>query len=208
MKGPWSKEDNFLIYCPPVKWVSHCWRHIAHDADPRFHPSAWRRAQRLIHLNRTRCKHIGCYPSTGIMAVLYAIDACESVTVYGFGANEPGAHVQCDDGQREQQRDACATGRVCDKYYRRSGEPFRFLARAQQCERTRRHAAAGRSEQLGFGKTTYGKADYFQEAAIAHDLVQEWGWLARLHQSGAIRWRGRPAQGADSDGSKTHQMEP
>ena len=130
------------------------------------------------------------------------------MTVYGFGANEVDAHLQCDEGQREQQRDACATGRACDKYYRRSGEPLGFLARAQQCEHAKRHAAAGRSTQLGYGRTTYGKADYFQEAAIAHDLVQEWGWLARLHQSGAIRWRGRPAQGADTDGRKTHQMEP
>ena len=68
--------------------AGYCWRSIATDADPRFHPSAWRRAQRLIHVNHTRCARVGCYPSTGAMAVLYAIDNCRRVTVYGFGSNE------------------------------------------------------------------------------------------------------------------------
>ena len=34
--------DAFLIYCPPVRWLSECWREIARDGDPRLHPSAWR----------------------------------------------------------------------------------------------------------------------------------------------------------------------
>ena len=236
MKGPWNSEDNFLIYCPPVTWVSHCWRSIANDQDPRFHPSAWRRAQRLIHRNRTRCKHLGCYPSTGIMAVLYAVDACESVSVYGFGTNEASAQDQCacsisvsnpsrsvhgrHDGHMfrhiseavnecgRQKEGACAVGRACDKYYPRTGEPQSWLARAHHCEQARKGAAAGQASHLGSGEINYGKADYFQETAMSHDLVQEWAWLARLHQRGAILWRGQPGRGAETDGRSTHLMEP
>ena len=83
--------DAFLIYCPPVRWLSECWREIARDGDPRLHPSAWRLAQRLIHTNRTRCEKIGCFPSTGAMAVLFALSVCARVVVYGFGDVEGGA---------------------------------------------------------------------------------------------------------------------
>ena len=232
---PWASENNFLIYCPPVKWVSICWRRIANDQDPRFHPSAWRRAQRLIHLNRTRCKRLGCYPSSGIMAVLYAVDACERVSVYGFGINEANAQDRCacstanlsrsahgpygghisrhisrtaNDACGHQQQSACAVGRACDKYYPRTGEPGNALVRAQHCEQVRQQAAAGQTSLLGSKSLNYGNANYFEEAATSHDLVQEWAWLTRLHESGVIRWRGQPGRATDTDGRKTHRMEP
>mmetsp|Transcript_27337 Transcript_27337/g.82621 ORF Transcript_27337/g.82621 Transcript_27337/m.82621 type:complete len:332 (-) Transcript_27337:361-1356(-) len=119
-QAEWAAEDGFLIYCPPTKWRGYCWRSIATDADPRFHPSAWRRAQRLIHVNHTRCARVGCYPSTGAMAVLYAIDNCRRVTVYGFGSNEAGApacarpDAACLASKRRDRTAACRDALACE----------------------------------------------------------------------------------------------
>ena len=38
--------------------------------------------------------------------------------------------------------------------------------------------------------------DYFKEAAVYHDVVQGWLWLASLHREGAVVWRGQPGPGA------------
>jgi len=120
--------------CRRPQLAGYCWRSIATDADPRFHPSAWRRAQRLIHVNHTRCARLGCYPSTGAMAVLYAIDNCRRVTVYGFGSNEAGAptcvrpDAACLASERRGRtaacRDAltCEVGSLCQKYSPRLGD--------------------------------------------------------------------------------------
>ena len=197
-KAAWGTEDNFLIYCPPVTYMSSCWRAIATDTDPRFHPSAWRRARRLIHVNRTRCTRIGCYPSTGIMAVLYAINQCQQTTVFGFGENEASAPDTCGPSS------LCEVGRVCPKYYPRLGEPSDAVQRARQC----RASAAGEIHELRSGKNTFGLADYFKEASHYHDVAQEWAWLARLHQRGAIVWRGRPGKGPALHARGSHKMAP
>ena len=216
-RSEWAVEDNFLIYCPPIERLGYCWHKVAIDADPRFHPSAWRRAQRLIHVNRTRCARVGCYPSTGSMAVLYAIDNCRSVTLYGFGANEVGAHpctrpdAAClasrPRGRSAACRDAltCEVGSLCQKYAPRLGEPLDLAARARHCA----EVASGKTVRLESrnGKQQYGRADYFAETAAYHDVVQEWAWLARLHASGAVTWRGRPGVASDADGYR-HSMEP
>jgi len=143
--------------CRRPQLAGYCWRSIATDADPRFHPSAWRRAQRLIHVNHTRCARLGCYPSTGAMAVLYAIDNCRRVTVYGFGSNEAGAptcvrpDAACLASERRGRtaacRDAltCEVGSLCQKYSPRLGEPSGLAARARHCA----EVAADRVDNCG-----------------------------------------------------------
>ena len=216
----WAAEDNYIIYCPPIKWAGYCWNQIAVDADPRFHPSAWRRAQRLIHTNRTRCAHVGCYPSTGAMAVLHAVDRCQRVTVYGFGTNEAGVapcerpSAECLASKRRGRsaacRDAltCEVGTLCQKYTPRLGEPSGLAARAAHCRRVVDGGLATLTSRGKGGSTQYhGKADYFAEAAAHHDVVQEWAWLERLQRRGALVWRGQPGVAPESDGHR-HRMEP
>lgn len=211
-RAAWAAEDNFLIYCPPVTWVSVCWRNIAVDRDPRLHPSAWRRAQRLIHLNRSRCKRMGCYPSSGAMAVLYAIDHCERTTIYGFGVAEPTApEPRCLDPAlacapaggptgyptaRCTEAQLCAVGLACDKYY---SAATRLEWRARRCEKAR----AGHVKRSGRFHV-----DYFKEAAVYHDVVQEWLWLARLHREGAVVWRGQPGPDRFGESGAERRMEP
>lgn len=86
------KSETVVRYCGPNPWLASCWKGIAHDgyADPRFHPSAFRLASSLIHTNRTRCRRMGCVPTSGALAVLWALERCEHTTVYGFGVNGEG----------------------------------------------------------------------------------------------------------------------
>ena len=148
---------------------------------------------------------MGCYPSSGIMAVLYAIDHCERTTVYGFGVSKPAAaEVWCADADASDAKaeaHACAVGLACDKYYPRLGEPDQLRARAERCRKVR----AGEIERNGI----YGAADYFKEAATYHDIVQEWLWLAELHRRGAIVWRGQPGpESSYGDSLGKMMMEP
>ena len=85
-------EDTVLRYCGPNNWLGSCWKNISHDehADPRLHPAAWRLASTLIHTNRTRCKEVGCVPSSGAMAILVALERCTRVTLFGFGVDGRG----------------------------------------------------------------------------------------------------------------------
>ena len=84
--------ETVVRYCGPNPWLSSCWKEITRDshADPRFHPSAFRLASRLIHTNSTRCRRIGCVPTSGALAVLLALDRCKHTTVYGFGVDGDG----------------------------------------------------------------------------------------------------------------------
>ena len=91
-------SETVLRFCGPNPWLSHCWRNISGSAhaDPRFHPSAWRFASKLIHTNRTRCRRAGCVPSSGAMAVLFALERCKKVHVYGFGVSGDGGAPKAD----------------------------------------------------------------------------------------------------------------
>ena len=172
----WAAEDNYIIYCPPIKWAGYCWNQIAVDADPRFHPSAWRRAQRLIHTNRTRCAHVGCYPSTGAMAVLHAVDRCQRVTVYGFGTNEAGVAERpsaecCVSGAAARRRAATrspARWTRCQKYTPRLGEPSACCA-----PRLPEVVDGGATLTPRQGRYPVPRWPTIAEAA-AHDVVQEW----------------------------------
>ena len=63
-------------------------------------------------VNRTRCERIGCYPSTGAMAVALAMERCVSVRLYGFGGPAPSASGECAAGDSK-----CLIGRHCARYY-------------------------------------------------------------------------------------------
>ena len=217
----WAAEDNYIIYCPPIKWAGYCWNQIAVDADPRFHPSAWRRAQQLIHTNRTRCAHVGCYPSTGAMAVLHAVDRCQRVTVYGFGTNEAGV-APCERPSAECPGVEAARplGGVPRRAHLRGGHALPevhaaarravsgLAARARALpEGRRRRPCHPHEPRQGRLHQYHGKADYFAEAAAHHDVVQEWAWLERLQRRGALVWRGQPGVAPESDGHR-HRMEP
>ena len=221
-------SETVLRYCGPNPWLSSCWKNISRDthADPRFHPAAWRLASALIYTNRTRCRRVGCVPSTGAMAVLFALERCRRTRIYGFGvagvggvpaddadgracvarqsgapapatplppssvagADDRGAASRAAAGQRDAER-LCWKSRHCEKYYECGRSVYYYDALAMPRRRAARALATWGSVVSG---------GYWSVTARYHDVGQEWGWLARLHASGLVEWRGAPDRRAPS----------
>ena len=178
---------TLLRYCPPTGFLNECWRRAANDGLPRFHPSAWRLAQRQLLSNTTRCKRIGCFPSTGAMALLFARSACTRVIVYGFGVSGEGGvaaapvgdgHGACNgrSGDTSVGRRQCAKSRAreCEKYYQCAMGPY-YNGPSQRVDRLVDGVAL---------------SHYWAGLARYHDMLQEWEWMRKLHDDGAIVWRG------------------
>jgi hypothetical protein len=87
---PWqgTDEEQLLLYCPPVRWVSICWKEAMAHPLPRFAPSAHNHLAKEIGLSRNK------HPSSGAMAVRLALAICGRVVVYGFGDVQPSSQKE------------------------------------------------------------------------------------------------------------------
>lgn len=186
--------ERFLIYCPPVRWVGKCWWDVQRlgESDPRFHPLVWQLAADAICGRRARAN---CFPSTGAMAIIFALRQCRRVSLFGFGAGNA-SETQCAARRADgTARLRCEISRVCGKYYSRVGEPVELKARLQLC----REAAANRTMKLrGRDRQPLGSADYFAESAKWHNLSAEWAWFERLQRRGKLVWRTGPTNSSRS----------
>jgi hypothetical protein len=181
-----GSKEIVLRYCGPNPWFSSCWKNISADSDPRLHPSAFRLASAMIHVNRTRCSALGCVPTTGAMAILFSLEQCRRITVFGFGLDGDGGVAR-----RPQQcgsASLCWKGAQCEKYY--------------ECARQTLFGDSEAVPDLELGQPRPRMRslshEYFSLAARWHDMGQEWEWLHRLHRQGLIRWRGAPDPRAPS----------
>ena len=83
-------KETWIMLCATVPWVGWCWRHISKDKNMRFHTTVIdhvsdriRNAtgRQLLHpTKKTRQS-----PSTGAIALFFAMTYCRRVTAYGFG---------------------------------------------------------------------------------------------------------------------------
>jgi hypothetical protein len=182
-------NETFLRYCGPAGWLSSCWSNISRSnhANPRLHPSTWRVVSQQIHTNRSRCRRLGCFPSSGAMAVYFALRTCSCVNVYGYGVDGEGGAVA--------KEDACRAGAtrylksvLCEKYYmcfdeHLAGSPDALprVIKTVPLRNNRSH-------------------NYYAAFVRFHDIRQEWEWLARLHSRRALRWLGAAdARAPDAD---------
>ena len=196
------RDETVLRFCGPTPWLSSCWKNISRSehADPRFHPSAWRVAARQIYANRTRCRRITCHPTSGAMAVLFALDRCEATTVYGYGVDgDGGAATPCRAAGTGAAPARCWKSRTCEKYYQCATQTL--FDGPDQMPETRAEDAA---DEVAWEDHLTG---YWVETASFHDVGQEWEWLARLHARRRVAWRGAPDPRAPSS-NPCHRRRP
>ena len=179
--GDVIQDEIILRYCGPVGWLSHCWRNISgsEHADPRLHPSLWRSASERIHPNRTRCRRLGCIPSSGAMAVLFALSRCSRVRVFGFGLNGHGGVASTQGCDADVPASWCWKSATCEKYYECYSQTLLGGPDAMPSNETE-------------PSWDVRSLNYFAEAVRYHDIRQEWDWLARLHRRGDLVWKGAP----------------
>jgi len=107
-------SEAIIIYCPPVKWMGECWKRIPQRPDVRFHPQAWQVVHRAARFEQQGAQNQK--PTSGAMAVLFALSICERPTVFGFGAGHHrrahGKLCAAAHGHRN-----CTMARLCGRYY-------------------------------------------------------------------------------------------
>lgn len=72
-----------VLYCPPVIWVGKCWNFVNNDAHLRLSSRAW---EEVNHEVRPRSLKSRQHPSSGAMAVFFALTQCKHVRVYAMGS--------------------------------------------------------------------------------------------------------------------------
>lgn len=101
---PWStsEQELIVIFCPPVSWVSRCWKEdFVNHPLPRLAPSLAAELAREIGLPS------GVAVTSGAMAVRTALKVCARVSVYGFGRR------QRRPQHRRHQAGACKAPSKC-----------------------------------------------------------------------------------------------
>ena len=84
-------QNEFWIQrCPRVPWIGWCWNDISKDKRPRFHSLVSQYVSKLIR-NVTKKyslhpqKKFRQDPSTGSIALSFAMNYCKKVEAFGFG---------------------------------------------------------------------------------------------------------------------------
>jgi hypothetical protein len=76
-----------IIACPPVTWVGSCWTELdnsSRPAHPRVAPRLWESLRNEMRARSGR-KAVGKYPSTGAIAIAFALRHCRNISLWGFG---------------------------------------------------------------------------------------------------------------------------
>lgn len=192
-------NETVVRYCGPNPWFSYCWKNISgsEHSDPRFHPSAWRAASSVVYRDRQRCERLRCVPSSGVMAVLMALERCNLTRVYGFGVDGEGG-VAAAGAAAGVCRASSAGGSVAPRCWK-----------AQQCEKyyscfgqglLRGPDAMPKREEAPIQSWMNRSYAYFADSIRYHDIKQEWSWIGRLHGARRLRWLGAPDRRAfDAD---------
>ena len=87
-----------IVACPSVHWMGRCWNDL-HNATitayPRFAPQ-WKQRLRDRIRQATGRAVVGMHPTTGAVAIGYALQACDRVALFGF--------ANCTDKARSGSR--------------------------------------------------------------------------------------------------------
>lgn len=76
-----------IVACPPVTWVGSCWTELdnsSRPAHPRVAPRMWESLRNEMRARSGR-RAVGKYPSTGAIAIAFALQHCRNTSLWGFG---------------------------------------------------------------------------------------------------------------------------
>ena len=105
-----SRGIRVVLYCSPVWWVGQCWNAIPFDDYERMSVDAWRSVHAEVRprdrvLNKTRVWRQKRFPSSGSMAVGFALGRCARVHIYGVGPADASCQKYYDSCERHNAYD-------------------------------------------------------------------------------------------------------
>jgi beta-galactoside alpha-2,3-sialyltransferase (sialyltransferase 4B) len=95
-----SEESIPVCVCPPVRWVDRCWRELSFAASnktltpsqfraaraPRLNPSFMHELRDELRRVTGRTPRPSQHPTTGAVAIAFALRTCQHVSLFGFGS--------------------------------------------------------------------------------------------------------------------------
>jgi hypothetical protein len=150
-------EARVVYYCH-VPWPSRCWDNAMSDGSQRLSPRLVAQAKRSMGLSRHR------WPSTGSMAIMFALHHCHSVQIYGF--------------------DRTPAENLCAKYYAGSYREcnsfsYRFHKVRENPDKCFVYPTAHREHE----SACMSAKKYLRPTIQYHNWTAESQWLRKMHLS-------------------------